>query len=104
MTDWPPPEATDFCNKIGTNRTSRDVRSLVAIGGKRTCRLQAPTSEIDPTAASASLLKCASSSGDARSARGANETAQICGRTDWGRESLVLSSTGSAERARDWIA
>src|ERR1700726_2550555 len=26
--------STDFCNKIGTKRTSRDVRSLVAIGGK----------------------------------------------------------------------
>jgi hypothetical protein len=24
----------DFCNKIGTKRTSRDVRSSVAIGGK----------------------------------------------------------------------
>src|SRR5260370_4473340 len=26
--------STDFCNKIGTKRTSRDVRSLVAIGVK----------------------------------------------------------------------
>jgi len=25
---------TDFCNKIGTNRTNRDVRSTVAIEGK----------------------------------------------------------------------
>ena len=24
----------DFCNTIGTKRTSRDVRSLVAIGGR----------------------------------------------------------------------
>ena len=24
----------DFCNKIGTFETSRDVRSLVAVGGK----------------------------------------------------------------------
>ena len=34
---------------LGTKRTSRDVRSLVAIGGKRTWRLRAPTSEFDST-------------------------------------------------------
>ena len=34
---------------FGTKRTSCNVRSLVAIGGKRTRRLRAPTSEFDPT-------------------------------------------------------
>ena len=28
------PPRKDFCNNIGTKRTSRDVRSLVAIGGR----------------------------------------------------------------------
>jgi hypothetical protein len=37
---------------IGTKRTSRDDRSLVAIGGKRTWRLRAPTFEFDPTTTS----------------------------------------------------
>jgi hypothetical protein len=30
----PQPSSTDFCNKIGTKRTSRHVRCSVAIGGK----------------------------------------------------------------------
>jgi len=42
---------------IGTKRTSRDVRSLVAIGGgKRTWRPPAPTSEFDPKGESSGLL------------------------------------------------
>jgi hypothetical protein len=38
----------DARQRFGTKRTSRNVRSLVAIGGKRTRQLRAPTSEFDP--------------------------------------------------------
>src|SRR5258708_34697746 len=40
--------STDFCNKIGTKRTFRDVRSSVAIGGIAAWRIRAPTFEVEP--------------------------------------------------------
>jgi len=60
----PPQLAASFnlnqaCNVgYGTKQTSLDVRSLVAIGGKRTWRLRAPTSEIDPQQTFRSIALC----------------------------------------------
>jgi hypothetical protein len=45
----------DFCNKIGTKRTSSDVRSSVAIGGKPDIVRTAISVENDPRRTSASL-------------------------------------------------
>jgi hypothetical protein len=39
----------DFCNKIGTKRTFRDVRSSVATGGKPDVAQKAQSVAIDPT-------------------------------------------------------
>jgi hypothetical protein len=44
-----PKASTDFCNKIGTNRTSRNVRCSAAIRGK---------ADIKQTALSASIFEC----------------------------------------------